>query len=292
MKKQTLLLFALAAVLVLSIGLLGGCAKKAETPAPAPEANGDAKVEPPTWAAELLKTGVITIGADTNYPPFEFSDDGGATFKGFDVDLMTEMAKRLGLEIEYKTYNFDSLIAGLNAGNDFDMVASAWTINEKRAEEVNFSTPYFRNDFGVVVSADSTLKSIGDLKSGDAVSVQTGSSAFEWANKELAPKGIVLKTFENTLDCFNALSAGDAVMVIQDLAMASEVAKDETRKVKVIETVAAEEFFGLGFAKNLKGENMRKSFNSQLDAIAADGTYAEIYKKWFGEDPTYLPAGK
>lgn len=289
MKKRALLILALAAVLVLSIGILSGCAKKAETPAPATTDSG--KIVPPTWAPELIMPGTILIGADTNYPPFEFSDDGGKTFKGFDVDLMNEMTKRIGLKAEFKTYNFDSLIAGLNAGNDFDMVVSAWTINDKRAEEVNFSNPYFRNDFGVVVAADSDLKSVKDLKSGDTVSVQTGSSAFEWAEKELAPKGINLKTFENTLDCFNSLSAGDAVMVIQDLAMASEVAKDETRKLKVIETIAAEEFFGLGFSKTLRGENMRKSFNSLLDEISHDGTYAEIYKKWFGTEPTFLPSG-
>lgn len=292
MKKRNLLIIALAAVLILSVGVLGGCSKKSDIPVTQFEKPGDAAYVPPTWAPELLTEGVITIGADTNYPPFEFSDDGGKTFKGFDVDLMTEMAKRIGLKVEYKTYNFDSLVAGLNAGNDFDMVASAWTINEKRAQEVNFSDPYFRNDFGVVVAADSTLVSVNELNRGDAVSVQTGSSAFEWAEKELAPKGIVLKTFENTLDCFNALSAGDAVMVIQDLAMASEVAKDEARKLKVIETIAAEEFFGLGFAKTLKGENMRKSFNTLLDEVSADGTYAKIYKKWFGEEPTFIPIGR
>lgn len=276
-----------ALVCLLSVGVLAGCTK-AE---PAEQSQAATKAAAPDWASDLITPGgtKVIIGADTNYPPFESAKKDGSGFEGFDVDLMNAIGEKLNLTFEFKTYNFDSLVAGLNTGSDFDMVTSAWTINEERAKQVNFSTPYYRNDFGVVVSNDSKIASLGDLKKGDIVSVQTGSSAHEWAKKEFKGKGIELKTFENTLDCFNALTAGDADMVIQDIAMAADVVKDPARNAKVIQDISVDEFFGMGFAQNAKGEAMRDSINKALDEVVVDGTYAQIYKKWFGVDPTYLP---
>lgn len=279
-----------AFVCLLSVGVLAGCTK-AE---PVAKDQAAPKAATPEWASELITPGgaTVIVGADTNYPPFESAIKGASGFEGFDVDLMNAIGEKLNLTFEFKTYNFDSLVAGLNAGSDFDMVTSAWTINEERAKQVNFSTPYYRNDFGVVVSNDSKIASLADLKKGDIVSVQTGSSAHEWAKKEFAGKGIELKTFENTLDCFNALTAGDADMVIQDIAMAADVVKDSARNAKVVQDISVDEFFGMGFAKNAKGDAMRESINKALDEVVSDGTYAEIYKKWFGVDPTYLPAAQ
>lgn len=284
MKKSRGFLIACLAGM-LAIGLVAGCTKAQ------PEEKTKTTSSAPTWANQLITPGgtTVVVGADTNYPPFESAKKDGSGFEGFDVDLMNAIGKKLDLKFQFKTYNFDSLVAGLNAGTDFDMVTSAWTINDERSQQVNFSTPYYRNDFGVVVSKDSKITSIDQLKKGDIVSVQTGSSANEWAKKELVKKGIELKTFENTLDCFNALTAGDADMVIQDIAMAADVVKDPARNAKVIQDISVDEFFGMGFAKNAKGEAMRDSINKALDEVVADGTYKTIYKKWFGVDPTYLP---
>lgn len=290
-KSRGLLLVGAACVLVL--GLVAGCTKaKTEQKQDAPQTS--ASVKAPAWASDLITSGgtKVIVGADTNYPPFESAKKDGSGFEGFDVDLMNAIGKKLGLTFEFKTYNFDSLVAGLNAGSDFDMVTSAWTINDERAKQVNFSTPYYRNDFGVVVPTDSKITSYKQLKKGDVVSVQTGSSAHDWAKKELSGKGVELKTFENTLDCFNALTAGDADMVIQDIAMAGDVVKDPARNAKVIEDISVDEFFGMGFAKNAKGEAMCASINKALDEVVADGTYAKLYKKWFGVEPTYLPKAK
>lgn len=290
MKLKNLALLVLALILSFSLLALAGCAPAVKVEEPAKETGNEApKADtPPAWSTDLVNEGVITIGADTNYPPFEFADGKGG-FQGFDVDLMTEMAKILNLDFKFKTYNFDSLVAGLTAGQDFDMVMSAWTITAERAKNVNFSDPYFQNSFGVVVATDSTLKSVDDLKSGDVVSVQTGSSAHEWAKKELEPKGIELKTFENTLDCFNTISAGDAVMAIQDLTMSVEVAKDAARGIAVVDEIPVEEFFGMGFQKNALGDAMRTDVQNAMAELVENGKYAEIYKKWFLTEPSFLP---
>ncbi|MBK5211356.1 MAG: amino acid ABC transporter substrate-binding protein [Coriobacteriia bacterium] len=286
MNKNTYVILVLCIGLSVCMGLLTGC-QKVKTTSVTPAAG----VTKPAWASKLITPGASTVivGADTNYPPFESAPKSGDNFVGFDVDLMKAIGKKTGLSFEFKTYNFDSLVAGLNGGTDFDMVTSAWTINAERKKQVNFSIPYYRNDFGVVVSKDSKLTSYKQLKKGDIVCVQTGSSANEWAKKQFAGTGVQIKTFENTLDCFNALTAGDAGAVIQDLAMATSVVSDSARDAKIVEHVSVAEYFGMGLAKNAKGEAMKATMDSTLKELTADGTYAKIYKKWFGVEPTFKP---
>lgn len=287
--KKTLLIIGLCLVLAVGAFALGGCAKEeVATPDPAGETSELAK---PAWADQLITPGgeVVVMGADTNYPPFEFPADGGG-FQGFDVDLMNAIGEKMGMKFEFKTYNFDSLIAGLKTGTDFDMVTSAWTIKPEREKEVDFSMPYFRTALGFAVPTDSALASYKDLKAGDVISVQLGSSAVDWVKTNLP--GVEVKPFADTLDCFNALAAGDVIAVIQDLPAAVEIVKDPARKAKIAEEIAVEEYFGMGFAKNDKGAAMKADIEKALLEVVADGTYTEIYKKWFMTEPTFVPGTK
>lgn len=103
----------------------------------------------PASKPSTLQPGKIVIGSDTTYPPFEFIEGGEA--QGFDVDMMNAIGEKLGLEIEFKTYKFDALITGLQSGTEFDMVASAMTITEERAQQVNFSDPYINSNQSLAV---------------------------------------------------------------------------------------------------------------------------------------------
>jgi polar amino acid transport system substrate-binding protein len=115
-----------------------------------PEAMSEA-MEPDTAAITTLTEGKIIVGSDTAYPPFEYVEDGVTT--GFDVALMEAIGEKLGLEVEFLTYKFDALITDLQAGTSFDMVASAMTITEDRAESVDFSDPYINSNQSLAVSA-------------------------------------------------------------------------------------------------------------------------------------------
>jgi polar amino acid transport system substrate-binding protein len=121
-----------------------------EAPMSMPEATSGA-TEPDTAAITTLTDGKIIVGSDTAYPPFEAIEDGVAV--GFDVDLMNAIGEKLGLEVEFMTYKFDALITDLQAGTSFDMVASAMTITEDRAESVDFSDPYILSNQSLAVSA-------------------------------------------------------------------------------------------------------------------------------------------
>jgi polar amino acid transport system substrate-binding protein len=121
-----------------------------EKPMTMPDAMSDA-AEPAEGSITTLTEGKIVVGSDTAYPPFEAIEDGEAV--GFDVDLMNAIGEKLGLEVEFLTYKFDALITDLQAGTSFDMVASAMTITDDRAESVDFSDPYILSNQSLAVSA-------------------------------------------------------------------------------------------------------------------------------------------
>jgi polar amino acid transport system substrate-binding protein len=103
----------------------------------------------PADAPKLISAGKITVGSDTAFPPFE-NVEGGSTV-GFDVDLVNAIAKQLGLTAEFKSYKFDALITGVQAGTEFDMIASAMTITDERKQSVDFSDPYINSNQSLAV---------------------------------------------------------------------------------------------------------------------------------------------
>jgi polar amino acid transport system substrate-binding protein len=85
---------------------------------------------------DIASDGVLTVGSDTTYPPAEFIDADGETIVGFDVDLFTLVAQKLGLEAKFETSSFDSLIAGVGSGK-YEVGVSSFTINAERLEQAN-----------------------------------------------------------------------------------------------------------------------------------------------------------
>ena len=113
-----------------------------------PEAESGA-TERPAGDLPLTTPGIIVIGSDTAYPPFENVEGGEVV--GFDVDLMNAIAEKLGVTIEFKSYKFDALITGVQAGTEFDMIASAMTITDERKQSVDFSDPYINSNQSLAV---------------------------------------------------------------------------------------------------------------------------------------------
>ncbi|MCL2332997.1 MAG: transporter substrate-binding domain-containing protein [Actinomycetia bacterium] len=281
-----------AAIIALSAVLLTGlaaCGAGANSTADTPPAD---TTKTPAWASQLVagdgKT--ITVGSDTTFPPFEsVSVSDGKTVEGFDVDLMTAMAKTMGLEVKYKTYDWDGIIPGLNAGSDFDMVCSALTITPERAKAIYFSKPYFMDSYGMAVPKDSTFADWKQLKAGDKVGVQLGSSGAEWAKKNL-PAGVKFVENKDTSALFQAMQAGEVKAIIQDYSMTANFCKDPSKQAKIVQRIdGTDSYLGMGFQKSDKGAAMRDDFNTALKAIVDDGTYARTYQKYFGGEPDFVP---
>ncbi|MCL2818620.1 MAG: ABC transporter substrate-binding protein [Actinomycetia bacterium] len=290
MKNRVFWLAVVVLALLLSATMLVGCASDDTEVAVDTTTSDEAAVERPAWADELVKGDgkTVLIGADTNYPPFEFASDDGDGFQGFDVDLMNAIGDKLGVTFEFKTFDFEAIIAGLAGGTEFDMITSALTIKPERAESVLFGLPYYQDSLALCVPTDSEITSVADIKDGARVAVQGGSSAHTWGEANL-PAGVKYVLNPDTTALFQSMLAGDADVLIQDLSSSTEFVKDAAFSAKIVETIESDQFFGMAFQKNALGEAMKADLDQALKDLAADGTYAEIYKRWFGVEPIFLP---
>src|SRR5436305_7280010 len=156
--------------LVLAI-LLAACGSNSSTgavPTPNP------KTPTVTSPNDLITPGTLKVGSDTTYPPQEYIDTTTSKPAGFDVDLITAIAQRMGLKANVVTTKFDTIIDDL--GNKrFDVVISAVTINPDRQKKADF-VPYFNAGESLLVQAGNpkNIKSVSDL-CGQPVGVQTGT---------------------------------------------------------------------------------------------------------------------
>lgn len=131
------------------------------------------------------------------------------------------------------------------------------------------------------------IKSTADLKSGDKVGVQSGTTGEAWATDNLKPKGIEVVPYDDVLGAFNALQAGDVIAVVNDLPVSEDVAKDPARGIEVVETIKTNEDYAFGL--NQASTSLRDALNWGLAEVVADGEYATLFKKWFKAEPVKLP---
>ncbi|MFE6735551.1 basic amino acid ABC transporter substrate-binding protein [Microbacterium sp. NPDC057650] len=266
-RRRSVLIAATVAAAALA---LAGCASN-------PGSDGGS--DKPAAGADygLVTAGTLTVCSDIPYKPFEYPDESGSGYTGFDVDILTAVAKKLDLKAEFVVTNFDALQSGtaLLAGN-CDMGGSAMTITDERKKNIDFSAPYYDSLQSLLVKTDSGIKGIDDL-SGKNVGVQQGTTGENYA-KEHA-KGATLTQFSDDGVLWPALQAGQIDAILQDLPVNIEHEKAD-KSYKVVETYNTDEQYGFAFAKGQK-DALRKAVDEQLKALKDDGEYDKIYDKYF-----------
>lgn len=287
MRKASRWVAVLAALLlVLSVLAIVGCgggtdetttSAVTETPG-ATGTTGATETTVSTADFKLVTPGTLTVGSDTAFPPFESMN--GTTAEGFDVDLITAIAKKIGLEAVIKTEVFDTLIPTLKAGGKFDVVASAMTITDERKQEIDFTDPYIDSNQSIAVKKGSTIKSEADL-TGKKVGVQSGTTGEAWAKENLT--GATTVPFKTATEAFAALQAGNVDAVVNDLPVTAFLVKDPARGLEIVKEVATGEQYG--FAVSKENTALLAAMNQALAGLKSDGTYDQIYSKWFGETP-------
>lgn len=269
-RRITALLLALA--MIAAVVAIAGCGgTTTETTGTTTEATTD---------LNLVNEGVLSVGSDTTFPPFESMD--GNTAVGFDVDLMDAIAKELGLTAKFQTEIFDTLIPTLKAGGKFDVIASGMTIKAEREKEINFSTPYFDSNQSVAMKTGGVYTKPEDL-AGKKVGVQSGTTGSSWAVENLKPVGAVIVEFKDTAGAFAALQAGNVDAVINDLPVTADMVKDPAKGLAMIAQIPTGEQYGFGVSKD--NPELLAAINDALAKVKASGVYDEIYKKWFGDVP-------
>lgn len=260
------LLIALATVLALA---LAACGDNDVAVDDDPEIDDDAVAD-----LELADEGVIRVGSDIDFPPFEFIEDG--EIQGFDVDLMEEIADRLGLEVEWVDAAFDTIITQL-AGGEFDAIITALTITEERAETIDFSDPYFEATQALMVGPDSDITGVADL-AGASVGAQDGTTGEAYAEENFTDSEIV--SFPSYPAAFGALESDQLDAVLADLPAAAE--QEDRSDLVIVEVIDTDELYGIGVEQG--SDNLLQAINDTLAEIVEDGTYEEIYSRWFEGD--------
>lgn len=230
-----------------------------------------------------VEDGVLTVGSDIPFPPFEFRE--GDELTGFDVDLMEEIASRLGLdEVRWVDTSFDTIFTQL-AGGRFDAIASATTITEERSQIVSFTEPYYLAQQALTVNTAETpdLTSVDGLSSGDVVAVQQGTTGEIWA-RENVPEGVQIRSFPEAPDTYTALEAGNVTAVVFDEPSALSEA-ERREDLEVVATIDTGERYG--FPVNPENDELLEAMNAVLAEMIEDGTYDEIYSAY----PDLPPGG-
>ena len=224
---------------------------------------------------------VLTVGTDTNYVPFEFLDPETGEYVGFDMDLIDAIAKEIGFEYELKPMDYAGITPALQTGN-LDIAIAGITITPERAETVDLSDPYYDAGTAIMVREDSDIQTKEDL-AGKVVATKTGTSSYDYVKEMDEIKEVV--PFPNIDQAYMELQKGTADAVVFDLpSLIYYVKTNPQAGMRVLDDLLEGQTFGIALPK---GSPLTNEVNMALAKLKEDGTYDEIFNKWFGgvDDP-------
>uniref|UniRef100_A0A7C5RDC2 Amino acid ABC transporter substrate-binding protein n=1 Tax=Thermus caliditerrae TaxID=1330700 RepID=A0A7C5RDC2_9DEIN len=226
---------------------------------------------------QIKSAGEVRIGTEGAFPPFNYFNEKNQ-LTGFEIDLGNAIAKKLALKPVWITQAFDSLLIQLNQGR-FDFVIASHGITEERAKAVDFTNPHYCTG-GVIVSKKGGPKTAKDL-AGKVVGVQIGTTYMEAAQKIPGVKQV--RTYQKDPDALQDLLAGRLDAWITDRFVAKEAIKErKLENTLQLGELVFQERVAMAVAKGNK--SVLDALNKALADLMKDGTYAQISKKWFGED--------
>jgi len=239
---------------------------------------------------DLLRTvqerGKIVAGVKYDAKPFGFIDKD-QNLKGFDVELIKEVAKRvLGNEnaVEFQQVTSSNRIFSLTSGT-VDLVAATMSVTPRRRDIIDFSRPYYIAGQAIMVPKNSSIKTLKDL-SGKCVIVVLGSTS-EINIKQLVPDAKILG-FRTYTDAFFALKSGRGdALTTDDTIIYGFLSEDPD--FKVLKDRLTREPYGIGFRKGMATQAFQDSVDSALEQIMQDGTLRRLQRKWM---VTYLSQSK
>jgi len=221
----------------------------------------------------------LTVGANIGNVPWEFQDDTGEMV-GFEIDLATEIGKRLGREVTFENIPFNGLFSAVQSGR-INMAMSSITITQKRLAEVSFAQPYYDSDQSLTVTAASGLKGLDEMK-GKIIGVDTGSTGDMWATEKSAEYGFSdIRRFEGLAPAMLDLGNGRIDGYISDIPALQYYVKDKA-EFAVVERILTGEQYSMMFAKD---DALAAEVSEVLSAMKTEGFVAATHNKWFGADP-------
>ncbi|GAB6168361.1 ABC transporter substrate-binding protein [Clostridium carnis] len=241
---------------VMSLGLIG-CGGKKE---------GSSASNSKDALATIKSNGKIVLGLSADYAPYEFhiKKDGKDEIVGFDVEIAKEIAKDLGVELEIKDMEFDSLITSLPAGK-IDMIISGMSPTEERRQAVDFSDIYYTAQHGIVIKGEDKdkYKSFEALK-GKKIGAQMGSIQADLAAK-LIPDA-QMQLLSNVNDLILELKSGKIDALVCELPVAEMVVKQNS-ELAISEEKVKDEEGGSAVAIKKNSPELAEQINKTIKRI-------------------------
>lgn len=226
------------------------------------------------------KSSAYKVGTDAAYAPFE-SVDSSSKVVGFDMDVLSAIAKAEGFKVEFVNTAWEGIIPSLKEKKN-DILISAMTITDERKKEINFSDPYFESTNYIAVPSDSNIKSLSDLK-GKKVSVQQATTGDEAISALLGKDYAGIKRFKGTPEAFLEMTNKKADAAVADSGVVMDYVKNNPdAKLKIVkDDTFVKENYGIAVRKG--DTELLNKINSGLKKIKDNGEYDKIFAKYFGK---------
>ena len=270
-------------LMVLAVGLfVAACGDDDDDEQPATGGESTPAAEAEKFPADstlgkIQEAGEIKIGVKYDVPPFGFKNPQNDEIEGFDVDFGRAVAEKLGVEPRFVEAISDNRIPFLQDGR-VDLVLSTMTINAERAQEIEFSEPYYIARGRILVPQDSDIAGVDDL-AGRKVCTALGST-YEETLKEQAPKAD-LRLVDTYSECLELVQNGavDAVST-DDVILTGMIIQDDTLKLTEGEPLTTEPY-GAGIKKD--EAEVKEFVDGVLEEYKSGGGWAASYEKWVGQ---------
>ncbi|WP_374946789.1 amino acid ABC transporter substrate-binding protein [Agreia sp.] len=273
MKRSSLVaLISLAAATL----ALGACASPAST---TDDSTSEGKVKANSLAA-IQESGVLTVGTEGTYKPFTFHEDGTGDLTGYDVEIITAVADKLGVDVKFEETQWDAIFAGLEAGR-FDVIANQVSINDERTAKYDFSEPYTVSPGVIIVKDDNAdITSFADL-SGKTTAQSLTSNWYALAQEN----GANVEAVEGWAQAVALLEQGRVDATVNDnlTFLDYEKQKGDTG-LRIAAETDDPSLNAFVFTKG--NTELQEAVDKALDELRADGTLAEISNTYFGSDVT------
>lgn len=277
--RSTLRRTALAAVAATAAIALAACSPSAATGGDGADASGDNPYG-------LITPGEIRVASLGDSKPYTFTDESGE-FTGFDVELFTDVANRIGIDkVVFTGQDFSGLLAAV-ANGQFDVGVAAIGITDERKQTVDFSDGYLAGYLTVMASPDSDITDEESL-AGKRLGVVQGTLQEAYAVKNFTDTELVRFPDNNT--AIAGVNSGSIDAHFLDYEAAKEYAEQYGLE-NAIDIPSFDAPAGFAIAKGK--DEFKEALNDALHDAMEDGTWKELYEKWFPGSPMpdqYLPS--
>ena len=274
MKKISLAVFAMMMVAMLAV--FAGCSSSSDTNS----GTADSGTAQDNSLQNVLDKGTLVLGLDESFPPMGFRDENN-NIVGFDIDVATEVANRMGVELKLQPIEWSTKEMELNTGS-VDCLWNGLSIDDERKQAMDLSEPYMTNRMVLVVLNDSEYTDQASL-AGKTIGVQNGSTA-----EKILEESDFSKTIGNTIGfkdnvtAFMELETKGIDAIFMDEVVANYAITSQNKDFKVLEDGLTEEEYAVGFKKG--NTALKNEVQKYIDEMKADGTMTQISEKWFGKD--------